>query len=299
MNEQSGQVGPSILCLGRLYCDVLFTGLADLPSLGREIFADDVTITPGGGAFITAAYPAAMGRPTGLLARLGLDPLSLALEAPLAESGVDLGLLERSAEAGPQLTVAIVRDGDRAFLSRRASGARPSTFAQALGAPSSRHLHIAEAATLFEMPDAVSAAKERGLTVSLDPSWDDTVIHHADFLALCRGADVFLPNVEEAKAITSLADIDRALDALTAVFPVVALKLGADGAILAEGSSRIRLPAPQVEVVDTTGAGDAFNAGFLDAWLRGGSPEASLTAAIACGSRSVQAVGGSTALRAG
>ena len=293
----SAGAGGGVLCLGRTYCDLVFTGLGGLPVLGREIFADDVAIVPGGGAFITAAHLVALGRRASLVTRLGIDPLSSSLEGALAATGVDLGYVERAADAGPQLTVAIVQPQDRAFLSRRAGHGRPATLAAALSAPEIRHLHIAEYATLAELPDVVPQAKGRGLTVSLDPSWDETLIHHPAFLDRCRGIDLFLPNVEEATAITRTEDRDEALDILSRHFPMVVLKQGAEGAVLAEGQDRIRLGAPKVPVVDTTGAGDAFNAGFLHSWLKGEGNQASLAAAIEAGSLSVQAAGGTAALQ--
>jgi sugar/nucleoside kinase (ribokinase family) len=83
---------------------------------------------------------------------------------------------------------------------------------------------------------------------------------------------------------------------LSGQFSQVVLKQGASGAVLARGGERHRLPAPQVEVVDTTGAGDAFNAGFVHAWLKGHDPRSCLRAAVEAGSLSVQAAGGATAL---
>lgn len=290
--------GPrSVLCLGRTYCDLVFTGLSGLPVLGRELFADDVAVVPGGGAFITAAHLAGLGRRSSLVTRLGTDPLSAGLEAALASSGVDLTFVERAPDAGPQLTVAIVQPQDRAFLSRRAGHGRPATLQHALSAAHVCHLHIAEYATLHEIPEVIAQAKARDLTVSLDPSWDDTLIRDPRFLATCRGVDVFLPNVEEASALTGASDEDMALDLLAAHFPVVVLKKGAEGATLAVGGERLSLPAPPVRVVDTTGAGDAFNAGFLHHWLDGADNRACLFAAIAAGSLSVQAAGGATALK--
>lgn len=287
----------AVLCLGRTYCDLVFTGLSGLPVLGRELFAEEVAVVPGGGAFITAAHLASLGRRAFLVSRLGIDPLSASLETALAEPGVDLAFVERAADAGPQLTVAIVQPQDRAFLSRRAGHGRPATLAAALASPEVRHLHIAEYATLAELPDLVSRAKERGLTVSLDPSWDEALIHHPAFLARCGGIDLFLPNVEEASAIARTSDEDEALNLLSSHFPRVVLKKGAEGAVLAKGSERKALGAPQVRVVDTTGAGDAFNAGFLHAWLAGQGDRSCLEAAIAAGSLSVQAAGGATALK--
>lgn len=286
-----------VLCLGRTYCDLVFTGLPGLPVLGREVFADDIAVVPGGGAFITAAHLASLGCRAFLVSRLGLDPLSSGLESTLAGSGVDLAFLERAGDAGPQVTVAIVQPQDRAFLSRRAGHGRPATLEAALAARGVRHLHIAEYATLAEIPGLIAKAKGNGLSISLDPSWDDSLIRDPALIGACKGIDLFLPNVEEACAITRMDDPADALEHLSQHFPLVILKKGAGGAALAEGRSRLSLEAPRVAVVDTTGAGDAFNAGFLQKWLKGDDLQSCLAAAIDAGSLSVQAVGGATVLK--
>ncbi|MCR6670504.1 carbohydrate kinase family protein [Devosia ginsengisoli] len=288
----------AVLSLGRIYCDMVFRGLGGMPQLGRELFARDFTMTPGGGALITAAHLSASGRSSALLARFGTDSLSVALAGQIEALGFDLQFLDRHETAGPQLTVVMVNDNDRAFLSLRAGHARPASFERALAWSEATHLHIAEYATLHEMRDAITAAKANGLTVSLDPSWDDELIRDPLFFERSAGTDVFLPNQEEAYALTGTDDPHAALALLGRHFPVVALKCGGDGALLAMNGAVIALPSPQVEVVDTTGAGDAFNAGFLNVWLDGASPDECLSAAITAGSRSVQASGGTGSLAA-
>ncbi|ODT79497.1 MAG: ribokinase [Pelagibacterium sp. SCN 64-44] len=288
----------AVLSLGRIYCDLVFRGLDGMPQLGRELFARDFAMMPGGGALITAAHLAASGRHAALLARFGTDPLSSALSGQIEQLDLDLRFLDHHDSAGPQLTVVMVNDNDRAFLSRRAGHARPASFEQALAWPEAAHLHIAEYATLYEMRDAVGAAKARGLTVSLDPSWDDELIRDPLFFERTTGTDIFMPNLEEAHALTGRQDPREALAVLARHFPIVALKCGGDGALLAMGETVIALPSPQVRVIDTTGAGDAFNAGFLDAWLDGAEPQACLASAIGAGSRSVQASGGTGSLAA-
>lgn len=298
MTSSSPRKAGAVLSLGRIYCDLVFRGLGGMPQLGRELFARDFAITPGGGALITAAHLAASGRSSALLARFGTDALSQALAGQIETLGIDLQFLDRHDSAGPQLTVVMVNGNDRAFLSRRAGHARPSSFERALAWPEAGHLHIAEYATLHEMRDAIAAAKANVLTVSLDPSWDDELISDPLFLERTAGVDVFLPNQEEAFALTGTEDPQQALAVLGRHFPVVALKCGGDGALLAMDGVVIALPSPRVDVVDTTGAGDAFNAGFLDAWLNRASPAECLAAAIGAGSRSVQAAGGTGSLAA-
>jgi sugar/nucleoside kinase (ribokinase family) len=294
MSVQQGRRG--IISAGRIYCDLVFTGLQDMPRLGAEVFAQDMQPVLGGGAFIAAAHVAAHGRPSALLSRFGIDPLSVALEPQFAASGVDLRFVERQADAGPQVTVVMAHASDRAFLSRRAGAALPRDHAAALGWEQAGHLHIAEFATLAEFPDLVRQAKAAGLTVSLDPSWDETLIRQPGLLAACAGVDVFLPNGEEALAITGAGSIEVAIGALEGLFAVVAIKRGPDGAMLSLAGRRFASTAPTVRVIDTTGAGDAFNAGLLDAWLDGRPGEYCLEAAIAAGSLSVQAAGGTAAL---
>ncbi len=282
-----------MLSTGRLYCDLVFRGLEAMPRLGEERFADEVAVVPGGGGFITAAHLIGLGRPAALLARLGEDPFSQSLLPALEDSGVDLAFLERAVDAGPQLTVAMVKDGERAFLSRRAGPARPATLPAALGDLRAAHLHIAEFATLAEIPHLVTDAKHHGLTVSLDPSWDDALIRSPDLVARCNGVDVFLPNASEARAIAACDDLDEAGRRLARHFPLVVIKDGGEGARLHQGNQSVTLPAaPCRAVLDTTGAGDAFNAGFLAAWLAGRMTERALAEGIACGTLSVQSIGG-------
>lgn len=288
---------PAVLSIGRIYCDLIFTGLDALPGLGREVFAQDMKMAAGGGAFIAAAHMAHAGREVALVARLGTDALSRGIEAELRSANVDLRFLEQSPGAGPQVTVASVIGHDRAFLSRRAGSAQPTTLDDALAWSAAGHLHIAEYATLHEIPDLVSRAKARGLTVSLDPSWDETLIYEAELLDRCAGVDIFLPNMEEATAITRENDPVAAIAMLAEAFPVVALKAGGDGAWVKSDGQLLHKPAESVPVIDTTGAGDAFNAGFIDAWMAGNDIEACLAAGIRYGSLAVQAAGGSAILR--
>lgn len=289
---------PAVLSVGRIYCDLIFTGLDTLPQLGREIFADDMSITAGGGAFISAAHFAHVGRSVALVARLGTDNLSKGIAGDLAIDGIDLQFLEMAQDAGPQVTVASIVGNDRAFLSRRAGTARPSTLDEALSWEHAKHLHIAEYATLHEIPDLVATAKAAGLTVSLDPSWDEALIYHPDFLSNCAGVDIFMPNSEEALAITGERDACKVLDMLVQHFPLVVLKAGAEGAWLGDGKTQFHQNAQQITVVDTTGAGDAFNAGFIDCWLDDCSADDCLAAGISSGSLAVQAVGGAAILQA-
>ena len=282
----------AVISVGRVYCDLVFAGLPSMPRMGREVFAHSMQPVLGGGAFIAAAHLAHLGRATALLANYGIDPLSQALAPQLDASGIDLRFLERRADAGPQVTVVMTGAEDRAFLSCRAGRAVPARFGEALSWERAGLLHIAEYATLVDQPGLVARAKTAGLAVALDPSWDDTLITDPGLLEACAGVDIFLPNEDEAAAITGTSRPDEALEILADHFPLVAIKCGSAGALLGAGDVRHTARAPNVEAVDTTGAGDAFNAGFLDAYLSSRPLEACLEAGVTMGSLSVQVIGG-------
>lgn len=286
----------AVLCIGRVYCDLIFTGLSNLPVLGRELFANGMEIAAGGGAFIAAAHMANVGRRSALVARLGTDPLSKEIEKQIRSINIDLQFVESAEDAGPQVTVAAVVRDERAFLTRRAGPAQPSTLTAAFEWGQARHLHIAEYATLDEIPDLVTRAKKNGLTVSLDPSWDETLIYQPELLHACAGVDIFLPNMEEAYAITGESTPENALAKLAGSFPVIALKGGAEGAWMLSGAQLVHKPAQPVVVVDTTGAGDAFNAGFINAWLNGEANTDCVEAGIHAGTLAVQVAGGAGVL---
>jgi sugar/nucleoside kinase (ribokinase family) len=260
-----------ILCTGRLYCDLVMSALSGQPEPGQEVYAGGLVLAAGGGAYITAAYLAALGRDVGLAAVLPAEPFAGAIAAELAEAGLDLGACDYAPPGlDPQITVALVAGGDRAFVTRRSGVAVPAGLAAALDSGAWDHLHIGELATLAEVPDLVARARAAGASVSVDCAWDADILGRADLPALLAGVDVFLPNRAEAEALARHAPLaDHAA--------LVVVKDGAAGAV-AHGQTRVHRPARPVAVVDTVGAGDAFNAGFLDRWLDGAALDVCLDA---------------------
>ncbi len=280
----------SVLCVGRLYCDLVFTGLSRMPTLGTEVFSEGLGLHAGGGAFITAAAFAALGRPVVLAATLPAEPFDNIVLHEARSAGIDTTPCQPADDGSePQITVAIVHQGDRAFLTRATGPALPAFDAAALKALGATHLHIGELRSLKEHPNLLDAARAAGMTVSLDCSWDDELT--AADARLIENVDVFLPNAEEE---ARLADLGVPADCA----PLTVVIRGAAGAEVLSDGKRIAMPALQVPVVDTTGAGDAFNGGFLDRWLDGASLESCLRAGNACGAASVQRAGGTGGLEA-
>ncbi|MFQ6553542.1 carbohydrate kinase family protein [Aestuariibius insulae] len=273
-----------VLCAGRLYCDLVFTGLDRLPTLGTETFADGLGLYAGGGAFITAAYLAALGRPASLAATLPADPFRALVQADLARFGVGADLCRAAPEGSdPQITVAMTTAQDRAFLTRASGPALPRLGPDQMAAPGLRHLHIGELRTLADNPWLLEVARKAGLSVSLDCGWEDDLPDKAG--ALIAGVDLFLPNDAEAQRF-----LDQGIALGGPMLTVI--KRGAAGAVALKGTDQWEAAGHPARTVDTTGAGDAFNGGFLDRWLAGAPVPDCLEAGNRCGAAAVAAVGG-------
>ena len=164
---------------------------------------------------------------------------------------------------------------------------------------SARHVHVSsyylQRQLQPDVPELLRAARAAGATTSLDTNWDPDDRWGDDLDAALAETDVFLPNAEEACRIARVPDAPDALERLAARVPTVAIKLGAAGAIARVGGQTTVARPPIVDVVDTTGAGDSFDAGFLWAWLGGRSFDDCLRAAAVAGSLSARADGGTAA----
>jgi sugar/nucleoside kinase (ribokinase family) len=177
----------------------------------------------------------------------------------------------------------------------RASDVPPALLARA------RHVHVGsyflQPGLAAEIPALFRAAHEAGATTSLDPNWDPSGSWDGGFAAAAAETDVLLPNAAECRALAGTDDVEAAARALAGgdgrPRRTVAVKCGADGALaIASDGSVVRSPALATDAIDTTGAGDAFDAGFLATWLEGRPLGDALRLAVACGSLSTRAAGG-------
>lgn len=278
----SGTAGKTVICAGRLYCDLVFTDVPRLPTPGTEVFAGGLGLHAGGGAFITAATLASLGHGAGLLSVLPAVPFADGVRDALDRHGVDTALCT-SAEVGadPQITVVMSGAGDRAFLSRAVGAACPVVS----GIDGYDHLHIGELRTLIEQPFLLDAARRAGMTVSLDCGWSDEIPDEAH--ALIAQVDVFLPNEAELDALGGACDLA----------PLTVVKCGVKGArAKRSGKAWKTASVKPTKVVDATGAGDAFNGGFLSGWLAGLPLAACLDRGNMCGAAVVQEAGGTAGL---
>ena len=257
--------------------DLLVAGADVVPEFGqREKLVETGRLLVGGSASIFACGAARLGLAVALVATVGDDAFgSFVLEA-VGERGVDTSGCPVVAGADTGLTVALVRDGDRAMLT--APGAIPLLEAEMVPpalVASARHLHVASYHLLDGLrpglPGLVAAAHASGATVSVNPQGEVGGESGAELRSLVPAIDLLLLNEREHE---SLGVVDG---------PLVVVKYGAGGAAAHTAGGVVRAAGHPVDVVDTTGAGDSFDAGFLAAWLAGESPERALALGNACG----------------
>ena len=288
-----------VVALGDLNCDLILVELENPPVPNREILAQSYNLTLGGSTGIFAAVSGGLGAKVGFVGLLGRDYFGDFLHARLAEYGVDTGGIRRERDILTGLTVSLVREGERALVTVLGSiaGLRsedlPWDYIR-----QGRHLHLAsyylQTCLRPEIGGILAAARQAGMTTSLDPGWDPR--EEWDWpavAALLPDVDIFLPNETEALHLIGTADINAALAAMLAAGAgIVAVKQGAEGAIAGRGAERVKAPPLRINVVDTTGAGDSFDAGFVHAYLQGNDLASCLGFANASGALAACRVGG-------
>ena len=274
--------GPRIAVVGDAGLDVLASAVA-LPVPGGDARAS-IGIRPGGAGANTAAWLAALGASPVLLSRVGTDRAAGQVRDALAAAGVR-AVLGADPDA-PTCTVIVLVDGtgQRTMLADRGAAGRfgPADVDRAALA-GARHLHLSgyvllDASSRAGGLAALAAARAAGLTTSVDPQAAQLL--EPGFVDLVRGVDLLLPSAGELAALGGTEVVLRAVGA-------VAVTAGPGGASWVERTGRWSVPARPVRPVDTTGAGDAFDAGLLAAWVGGATPLAALRAGVAAGTRAV------------
>jgi len=286
-----------VVAVGDLNADLILAGDVT-PVFGQvEKLIDDATLTMGGSTSIFACGAARLGLRVAFIGKVGRDPIGDYLLDTLQARGVDTAGVRRDECVKTGLTAVLSRGVDRAMLTYLgtlgilASGDVDWSIVQR-----ARHLHLGSYYMLDTLRPAVphlfAQARGCGLTVSLDTNYDPTEQWDGGIDGVLAHVDIFLPNEIEGKAIGRGATWQEGLDRLAVQVPCVALKRGGDGAIARRGAEIAVAQPLAVTVVDTTGAGDSFNAGFVYGSLAGWPLQRTVDFAAACGSASTRAAGG-------
>ncbi len=285
-----------VVIIGEFFIDEILSEFPALPKLGEESFARKFQRDIGGGAAITACGLAKLGVPVAVLGAVGKEDGAFVIER-LTDAGVDCCGLQVHGDEPTGLTVSVSTREDRAFFSYYGANQhlprlllKPETRKAMENA---RHVHFA-CAPDGELDSALfPPANKRRWRISIDVQSHVSWLTRPDSLNILRNCDMFFPNEREAEWISGETGPQKILRALRDKgIRGVALKLGGRGAALLWRRRVFMVEACPVETIDTTGAGDCFNAGFIYAWLRGEKPQQCLEIANICGALSTRALGG-------
>jgi len=295
---------PQVVTLGDINVDII-AHIPRYPPSGGDGLARRASVHGGGSAANTAAVLARLGVDVGLIGRVGEDPLAEWALAELAEAGVDLSAVQRDPELMTGLMfIAVTPDGERTMFGYRGANARtsPALLDEAYIA-AARLLHLSGYA-LLEGPQreaalrALEVAHRAGSMVTLDVGLEAATKLASEMRDLLPQVDLLFPTLAEAERLTGCGDAGEAIGQLLSWgAKAVALKMGARGCLVGTEEGIFAVPAFAVEVRDTTGAGDAFDAGLIFGRLRGLGWRESALLANALGAR--RGGGGGLASRQG
>jgi sugar/nucleoside kinase (ribokinase family) len=288
-----------VLVAGEINPDLILTGDVE-PVFGQvEKLVDTATLAIGSSSAIFACGAARLGLKSAFVGKVGDDVLGRFMLEEMQKRGVNTRHVILVPDRATGLSVILNRGADRAIMTY--SGLIPALQADEIPdglLRQSRHLHVAsyflQTALQPGLPGLFERAHALGLTTSLDPNYDPSEKWHS-FDKLLGVTDIFLPNEAEACSLTSVDMADAAAILLSQQVETLAIKLGARGAMGVSENQIARRASIPVEVVDTVGAGDSFDAGFIYGYLQGWPIEMTLRAAVICGALSTRAAGGTTA----
>jgi sugar/nucleoside kinase (ribokinase family) len=291
-----------ISVVGELNLDLVLYGLPGHFDLDREYLASDLSLTLGSSSAIFAHNFALLGNSVGFHSAVGDDPLGKLCLERLRESGVDVSTVKEFLAKKTGLTVILPQPEKRFILTYPGVMAEMRfedlDLTQVFGA---RHLHLSsyflQKALRPRVPDLFRLAKEAGLSASMDTNDDPDDRWDQEVLEVLPWLDVLLPNEYECCRLARTDDPMLALDFLAARVPLVVMKRGEKGVLARRGSESFEAPPPKVAAVDTIGAGDSFDAGFLHQFIRGAKIEECLRYGNLTGALSTTRSGGTEAFR--
>jgi sugar/nucleoside kinase (ribokinase family) len=284
-----------ILIPGHYFCDLIFTGIPSFPALGTELYTEHLTVTPGG-CLNTITALRRLGVDVGWMGTLGNDPFSRIVDNWVTQEDIERHWITWVDKPFQRVTVALSYPLDRAFVTHvDPSPDLLNRTIQAVETEECAHLHFTGLFVDPRIPEVLHACRTRGIEVSMDCQHRPVTLAQPLVREIISLLDIFMPNAEEAQRLTETSNLDDATRVLRELVPLLVIKDGEHGALAWQSDVHIQVPALPVEVVDTTGAGDVFNAGFLAAYRAHSDLDTCLRWGNICGGLSTTGYGGCSA----
>jgi sugar/nucleoside kinase (ribokinase family) len=301
MSASPAPANVDLVVFGDFFFDLVFYKLPRAPAMGEEVKTRHFAKMAGGGVATTALLAAALGTRTAAVTRVGTDAQANPAWQKLRQAGIYLGACEYSAELPTAMTVCAAYQDDRMLITYDVINQRLHTL---LTLPAVRHQlqnakHLHLACSLSPVQTWVSKIRElraTGVTISIDIGWNPEVLKSPRLPALLAECDFAFPNELEARVMTGETSREKAAMRLAEWVKTPVIKLGREGCTAIRGGRILRTNSIPVRVTDATGAGDAFNAGFLHGYLSEWPLEDCLRAGNVCGAMATTSAGGSSAI---
>ncbi len=297
----------NVSVVGELNVDIIMRGINGFPELDKEKLAEEGRITLGSSSAICAVGLSRLGAKVNFIGAIGDDILGEYILRFLNNERINTIRVRRQTNANTGFTVSLTYPENRALITY-AGVMEDFTINEEdieFISSNSNHLHVSsfflQKRLQQDIKDLFSKVKDIGLTISLDPGWDPEDKNWFKLKELFPLVDILFLNEIEAQRVYSTlyredANLDRIAEILSKEVKALIVKLGEKGALAMIDSNRYYMKSFKVDVVDTTGAGDAFNAGFLYGRLNGYSIDKCLLVGNACGALSCTGIGGTTNL---
>jgi sugar/nucleoside kinase (ribokinase family) len=290
-----------VLVVGELNVDLILNQIDKFPEIGKEVLADNMTLTMGSSSAIFASNLSTVGSRVAFIGRLGHDNFGDLILSSLQARGVDTTHIVRATTHNTGATIVLNFGEDRAMVTYPGAmnhltlhDVTPAVLQRA------RHMHLSsvflQAGLTKDIVALFKRAKDAGLTTSMDPQWDPAEQWNVDLQQLLPHVDVFMPNINELKAFTRQDNLAAALDVIKPFARHVVVKHGSDGAYLWNGQALLHQPAfLNRDVVDSIGAGDSFDSGFIHKFISGADDQACLEFGALTGAINTTRAGGTGA----
>lgn len=293
-----------VLAIGELNVDLILNRINGLPEVGKEKHAGSMTLTLGSSTAIFAANLSSLGAKVGFLGKIGNDTFGKLVKESLVEKGIDTSLIMMEDGISTGATIVLNFDEDRAMVTY--SGAMDYLTMDDISDEclmQAQHIHFS---SIFYQPGirynihlVFKRAKELGLTTSLDTQGDPFEKWDFDYQLILPWVDIFIPNETELLHLTRMHEVKDALEKLAPFAKNIVIKRGSKGALLLSETGEIyEMPAYlNTSVVDTIGAGDSFDAGFIFRFVKGESLINCLDFGNLAGALNTTATGGTGAFK--
>lgn len=289
-----------VFAIGELNVDLILTGLKSLPIVGREIIGETCSLVLGSSTAICASGMSALGLNVGFVGKLGKDKFGDTVLEELKKNKIDTKevIIDETISTG--ITISLSMGSDRALVTYLGSiEALEMKDINLNILRETKHLHVGSFFLQHKLrphlPELFEKAHQMGVTTSLDSGWDETNNWDYGIFETLKHTDIFFPNEGEALNISKMSSVPEAIEYLSKHVKTIVVKCGPKGAIVKNSDMILQKDPYDMKPIDTTGAGDSFNAGFIYGFLKGFDLDKCLNYGNACGSISVTRVGGASA----